>query len=186
MVQRIWNNAKAAAGHDPCVPGVTAAYYNVAPEKWLITAAVGQTGTFTADAFSDGPMADWAVFGYDLNATQTNSSPYLTIEVRAPGGALGSSATVNNGDKVTVSVTLKQDPGALADSAGGAAGMLVSYDNLKAPTTGHYWPFVVAPVGDQEDAGFTGVDAAMGTPPPRMRMSPAQRARFRELVRAPR
>ena len=31
MVQRLWSNAKALAGHDPCVPVLSAPYYNAAP-----------------------------------------------------------------------------------------------------------------------------------------------------------
>jgi hypothetical protein len=162
-VQRIWNNAAAAAGGDPCVPASTKTYFNVAPETWLLTMAVGSTQSFRADAFSTAPMADWTLLGLDYNATQTNPNPYLTVTING-----GQSATVNNGDKVTVSVTLNQSPDNLANIAGalGATGLLVSTDNLNNPTEAHAWPFLVVVPGDAyaADAGIFGADASAELP----------------------
>jgi hypothetical protein len=184
-VQRIWSNAAAAAGQDPCVPGVSQTYFNVAPEKWLLVADVGGSATFTADAFSTAAGSNWTVAGFDLQATsQADPNPYVVITING-----GKSASVNNGDKPTVSVTLKQDPANLpAYQQGqtlGAVGLLVSF-NGTSPTTataGHLWPFLVASNADAIDSGLNTVDAAADMPlhRPSFKMSRAQRE---NLVRA--
>jgi hypothetical protein len=158
-VERIWSNAAAAAGGDPCVPAASAAYFNVAPETWLLSMPVGSTQSFRADGFSTAAMSDWTVLGGDFNATSTDPSPYLTITI---DGA--QSATINNGGYVTVSVTLKQDPANLANvgSVLGATGLLLSADNLQNPTKAHVWPFLVVAPSDAvaADAGVFVVDAS--------------------------
>jgi hypothetical protein len=180
-VQRIWSNAAAAAGGDPCVPGVADTYFNVAPETWLLTTDVGGSPTFTADAFSSAATPDWTVIGYDLNATSaTNLSPYLAITLNG-----AKSATVKNGDKVAVSVTLKQDPSNLSNYNGtlGAVGLLVSFNGTdpKAATVGHFWPFLVTSHADAVDAGLNTADAAAAAEPihpPPFRMTREARANF--------
>jgi hypothetical protein len=161
-VQRIWNNALAAAGHDPCAPDSSSeVYFNLAPEQWLVTLNVGQSATFTADAFSDAAMAAWTVAGIDAAATsQTNLNPYITVTVNG-----GKNATVNNGDKVTVSVTLNQDPGNTQN--GVAVGALLSGvldASGQTLTAGHFWPFIVATNADLADAGLGSIDAAADLP----------------------
>lgn len=177
-VQRIWNNAAAAAGGDPCVPGVAGAYFNVAPETWLLTTDVGGSASFTADAFSSAATPDWTVIGYDLNATSaTNLSPYLAITING-----AQRTTVKNGDKVAVKVTLKQDPSNLSAYGAtlGAVGLLVSFNGTdpKTATAGHFWPFLVTSPADAVDAGLNTVDAAAEEPihPPPFRMSRDARA----------
>jgi hypothetical protein len=161
-VQRIWSNAAAAAGGDPCVPPSTNTYFNVAPETWLLTIPVGGSATFTADAFSSAPMSsDFYVLGADLNATMASANPYLTITF---GGA--KDTTAKNGDKVTVTVTLNQDPGSIANYAtsGGATGLLVTTNTDPAatasPSQAHYWPFLVVSPADAADSGLDTVDAS--------------------------
>jgi hypothetical protein len=157
-VQRIWSNAAAAAGGDPCVPARATPYFNVAVESWLSTQAVGSTSSFEAVAFSNAPVTGgWTLVGVDLNADSASGSPYLTISI---GGA--ESAQVNNGDPVAVSVTLNQDPGALTRAAGGAVGVLVSFTgpSLQAATAGAIWPFLVQTPADGADSGLLEVDAS--------------------------
>jgi hypothetical protein len=179
-VQRIWSNAAAAAGGDPCVPAVADTYFNVAPETWLLATDVGGSATFTADAFSTAAIADWNVEGYDLNATSAaNLSPYLAITVNG-----AQRTTVKNGDKVAVKVTLKQDPSNLSayDATLGAVGLLVSYNgdptNPKTATAGHFWPFLVTSNADAVDSGLNTADAAAEEPirPPPLRMTRDARA----------
>jgi hypothetical protein len=180
-VQRIWNDKAAAAGGDPCVPASTATYFNVAPETWLLTMAVGSTQTFSAVAFSTAQMANWTVLGGDLNATQTDANPYLTITING-----GKSATVNNGDTVTVGVTLNQDPGSLANitQALGATGLILSANNINNPTAAHVWPFLVVTPADAADAGLVGVDASEDMPSrPPVKISQRQLAHFAEVFR---
>ena len=186
-VQRIWSNAAAAAGGDPCVPASASVYFNVAPETWLLTIPVGGTATFTADAFSSAPIAsDWYVFGGDLNATQTNPSPYLTITV---GGA--KDTTTNNGKTVTFSVTLNQDPGSIQNyaQAAGATGLILSTNTDPAasnPTEAHYWPFLVVSPADALDSGLNTVDASEDIRRPHVQVSHKDLARFGNVFRATR
>jgi hypothetical protein len=112
---------------------------------------VGGTATLTADAFSSAATADWVVLGADFNATNSNPNPYLTITVNGQ-----QTATVNNGDKITVSVTLNQDPSTAPDfeETLGATGLLVSVDSSTRPSMGHYWPFLVATPDEAKLAGL--------------------------------
>jgi hypothetical protein len=181
VVQRSWSNAAAAAGGDPCVPASSNTYFNVAPETWLLTMAVGQTKSFTADAFSTAPLADWTILGGDLNATQSSANPYLTITING-----GQTATANNGSRVTVSVTLNQDPDNLAGAgiALGATGAIISTDDLNHPTQAHLWPFLVVAPNDvyAEDAGIFGADASAELTLRRpVKVSAQQLARFRQV-----
>jgi hypothetical protein len=189
-VQRIWSNAAAAAGGDPCVPASASTYFNVAPETWLLTIPVGGSATFTADAFSTAPMAsDFYVFGGDLNATsQTNLNPYLTI---AFGGQ--QDTTAKNGDKITVTVTLNQDPGSIANyaQAGGATGLLIATNTDPAmsanPTQEHYWPFLVVSPADAEDSGLDTVDASEDIRRgPHVQVSHKEVERFAKVLRSTR
>jgi hypothetical protein len=158
-VQRIWSNAQAAAGHDPCIPNPgTIPYFNVAPEydAQIVEMNVGETTTIVADAFSDGAISDWYLDALDLDGTAGNPSPYLTLKVN------GAPATrTNNGAKVTISITLNQDPSALlAEGRFGATAILRSVNSLSPttnpPTAGHLWPFVVTTPADALDAGLGG------------------------------
>jgi hypothetical protein len=184
-VQRIWSNAAARAGGDPCIPAKATPYFNVAVDQWLSTQTVGSTATFTAQAFSNMDVpGGWTVTGVDLNGAGDTTSPYLTIAIEGV-----SAASVNNGDEITVSVTLNRDPGALTQSAGGAVGLLVSYTgtSLQAATAGAIWPFLVQTSADAADSGLVGVDAAADLPVhPRLvpaHLSPEQRAKVAKLVR---
>ena len=87
MVQRIWSNASARAGHDPCVPTLPAAdepdYFNSVPESTSvmadyqgfnlrtlgITAPVGSATTIVLDLFSDAPTngQQWQITAMDAN-----------------------------------------------------------------------------------------------------------------------
>jgi hypothetical protein len=82
-VQRIWSNAAASAGHDPCVPAVAPAYFNVAADApdaffdpYAGTTVEGvaiqphQSRTIDVHLVSDGPTDAWQVTGVDPNAAQ--------------------------------------------------------------------------------------------------------------------
>jgi hypothetical protein len=160
--QRMWSNAAAARGGDPCVPAKTTPFFDVAVETWLQTMTVGSTASFEAIAFSNAPVAGgWTVTGVDLNGTETNPNAYLTITI---GG--GSSVSVNNGDEFPVSVTLNQDPGALTQTAGGAVGVLISFTgpSLQEATAGAIWPFLARTAADAADSGLVDVDASEDMP----------------------
>jgi hypothetical protein len=169
-VQRIWSNAAAAAGGDPCVPAQQGGkpYFNVAAEQWLVTEAVGATTVFDGDAFSDMAVTGgWYVTGYDMNATMASIDPYLAMEINGVSSDVTPyTVQVNNGQKVQVAVTLQQDPGALVQQAGGAIGLLFSFNtaNPQSATAGAVWPFLVQSPADAIDSGLTGLDASEDMP----------------------
>ncbi len=165
-VQRIWSNARAAAGGDPCAPLLSApaneVYFNAAPAQSYFVLDVGKSVTFPVQVFSTGPMADWTLSPQDWSPYTTN--PYLTFSiaggVESDGGV---TVQVNNGQTVQVTVTLTQDPGDLItnDGLSGADGALVSSVGDPAnPTAATYWPFVVLSPTDAMDAG---IDAAVSS-----------------------
>ena len=132
-VQRIWSNAAAKAGGDPCVPAIAGdTYFNVAISEGngTVTLPVGGSATFEADAFSTGPMS-WKVVGQDL-ASLTGQAPVVEVSISA--------STVTNGDKVMVTVKLMSAPGTLRGSnVAGEPYLLIS----QSGTTYHLWPGVV-------------------------------------------
>ncbi len=95
MVQRIWSNAAAAAGHDPCVPAPDGPYFNAAPELGGVSImtgngailtigdsiAVGSSKEITFDLFSDAPSDDWDLSVID-GAQLVGEQPTLADRVR--------------------------------------------------------------------------------------------------------
>src|ERR1700722_7467484 len=64
-VQRIWSNAQAAAGGDPCNPIVSAKpYFNASPAQEVFILNVGGSVTFEAHAFSTGPTSNWTLMAH--------------------------------------------------------------------------------------------------------------------------
>lgn len=135
-VQRIWSNANAAAGLDPCVPmPSTETYFNLAPPQGMgvIQLAVGATATYTATAFSSAAMAAWDVEAMDISALQ-GQSPYLQFTLGA--------ATAQNGTQVSVTVKLLKQPPSLGSGApSGMPYLLISALGQNGPI--HYWPGLV-------------------------------------------
>jgi hypothetical protein len=112
-VQRIWSNKAVLAGHDPCVPAITAPFFNAAPElpdtglfaydigTVNVSSAhipVGGTGTVYLDVYSDGAMADWDVQVWDYNDFYEEGSALLTINTPI--------TTANDGARIPVSITV--------------------------------------------------------------------------------
>jgi hypothetical protein len=79
-VQRLWSNAAAKSGHDPCSPAPQAPYYNAAPvlnESVIldyygqkvttkgVQVTTGNSKTVDVQLFSDAPTADWSVSAVD-------------------------------------------------------------------------------------------------------------------------
>jgi hypothetical protein len=111
MVQRMWSNASAAAGHDPCVPVMPTPYVNAATnlQDITITAAgqslttrgvtvpVGMSKTVEVDLYSDAEAADWTVTAVDV-ASQIRMRPaelQLSLD----------KTTGHNGDKLQLTIT---------------------------------------------------------------------------------
>jgi hypothetical protein len=157
VVQRIWSNANAKAGLDPCVPvPASEVYFSGAPVQSFFVMDVGSTLMFEVDAFSTGPRADWTLSAQDW--TDSNTS-YLSFEI--VGGTedptLGSVIQANNGSKIQVKMTLTKDPGNTGSYE--ADGSIVSISgSIKNPTAANYWPFAVMTPADAADSG---IDAAV-------------------------
>jgi hypothetical protein len=118
-VQRVWNNAAAASGHDPCIvqqPGHV--YFNAAPvltddvrvrdnfgalkTTKGVKLAIGETKTIEVDLFSDAPMGAWTVGAIEPFAA-TPTAHHLTL---AWDRTIGT-----NGDKLHLTITaLSKDP----------------------------------------------------------------------------
>ena len=113
VVQRMWSNAAAAAGHDPCVPAETGPYFNAAPvldDAITINAGnagkvatrgvripVGQTRTIEVDLYSDAPTnGPWNVQAADLGKL-AKKAPLLDLSLDR--------ATGQNGDKLNLTIT---------------------------------------------------------------------------------
>jgi hypothetical protein len=181
IVQRIWSNANAQAGLDPCVPVPSGeVYFSGAPVQSFFVMDVGTTLTFEVDAFSTGPRDNWTLSAQDWTNASTSYLSF-TIEGGTDNPMLGSILSVNNGTKVQVKMTLTQDPGSTYD--GEADGSIVSLaGNVDNPTAVHFWPFAVMTPTDAVNAGVDaslsmnskrrGTRATNHPPPPRRPMKP--------------
>ncbi len=157
-VQRIWSNAQAASGVDPCNPMSGEVYFNAAPEKTaFFVVGVGDSVTFDVDAFSDGPVPPWTLSAQDWS---DSSAPYLSFSIS--GGAStdgGPVIKVSNGSKVQVTMTLLMDPGELP--TGEADGSIISVSgDIDQPTAAHFWPVAVMSPADAADAGVNVAEGA--------------------------
>jgi len=115
MVQRIWSNKSATAGHDPCVPALAGPYLNAAPTAATVgdisvtthqgaimtqgvTIPVGMTQEIDLKLFSDAPTTDdWGITIVDGAQLEGGTSSFsFQYDFTAAG---------HNGDTVRVLVT---------------------------------------------------------------------------------
>jgi hypothetical protein len=120
VYQRIWSNAAAARGGDPCVPEIRDPYYNTDfAQDWYVIDA-GATIAIPFTAWATGPMPAWPV-SVDVNGTApgfmatvtgapVNAGGSAQIQVTAPAGAASGNFAVLD------VISERPDP-----SAGGAA-----------------------------------------------------------------
>jgi hypothetical protein len=122
LVARVWSNASAKAGHDPCVPLVSGAYFDVAPQglEDVAVQAVGADGMtvqpFTSKGwrispgssravkvgfFSDAPKGAWSVTVAEGDCC-TQPAGLLDISPKTLTG--------KNGDVGEVTITVKKAP----------------------------------------------------------------------------
>ena len=120
-VQRQWSNASALAGHDPCVPALDGAYFNVVPfdqEEVIVdlsavsgprrframgySIAAGSTRTFEVGYFSDAPSEGWTI-----DAVQGGNPMFPSVATEGDVTAtVVSGRSGKNGDRATISVTV--------------------------------------------------------------------------------
>jgi hypothetical protein len=94
VAQRIWSNAAATAGLDPCIPAdPTSPYYNTdAQPSDIQMATAGQTLTFNLTGWSLGPVTNWTVVPTPQGTFQPTFTPAMV--------------TLNNGGTATLRVTV--------------------------------------------------------------------------------
>ncbi|HSQ63805.1 MAG TPA: hypothetical protein VLM85_11350 [Polyangiaceae bacterium] len=117
-VQRSWSNAAAAASHDPCVPGISGAFFDSAPVLGEtvtftsaftgtvttkgVTIAQGESKTIEVDLFSDGDTGGpWTVSADDVLSTYYGSyglKPTLSFSWDRTQG--------QNGEKLHLTITV--------------------------------------------------------------------------------
>ena len=89
---RVWSNAAALAGTDPCVPTDTA-YFSVQQTPTLVSVAPGATATFQITGWSLTATDDWAVYGLPGVYTGIDLKPNVDV------------ATLGNGRTAHVTIT---------------------------------------------------------------------------------
>jgi hypothetical protein len=131
LVQRVWSNAEAAAGHDPCEPQGVSPYFNSAPVLTDTIDVIGSPlGNFTTkgvtihlqtsktielDLYSDAPTSGpWKVSVIDVAHRFFGDPPTLSFKLDKTQG--------QNGDKIMLTIQ------ALAKSSLGASPFWIQND----------------------------------------------------------
>jgi hypothetical protein len=131
LVQRVWSNAAAMAGHDPCEPDGASPNFNSAPvlaDKIAVIGspigsfttkgakiAVGSSKTIELDLYSDAPTSGpWKVSVLDVTSAFFGQAPALSFTMDKKQG--------QNGDKIQLTIK------ALAKSSLGASPFWIQND----------------------------------------------------------
>ncbi len=100
LVQRIWSNAAASAGHQPCAPSAGKPYFNAAPvlpdtttiagsDVPAVKVRVGTTRTIDLQLFSDAPAPAWKVEVFDGASAKFGKPAQLALSLDRKTGANG-------------------------------------------------------------------------------------------------
>jgi hypothetical protein len=138
--QRFWSNKAAASSADPCIPAIPT-YFNAGTvggdaNGWI--KATGTTVTIPIEAFSTGPLDPWVVASATGTQDYTSSGDTWTIGAVTGTGTSMGQATMGNGDKGSIVVTVPST----ATSGAWAEFELVSYAGIPGENQ-HLWPFGV-------------------------------------------
>ncbi len=138
VVQRIWSNKAANAGHDPCVPALPGeVYFNASPETIdQIPLNFGPGGSLLLDGVNI-PVGSSKTIALDLFSDADTGGPW-DVQVQdasgmAGGGQLGLSldhASGQNGDKLQL--TIKNERGS-------QYGVNIFFVTSSLGNNGHYW-----------------------------------------------
>jgi hypothetical protein len=110
LYQRIYGNSAAGMGGDPCVPALSAPYYNVSPDQAFYAASAGASVSITFTGWSTAPAADWVVGSTDKQSQSDASLTFATTSTSATnttiasGPFAGTWKTSNNGRTFTLTV----------------------------------------------------------------------------------
>ena len=105
LYQRVWSNAAAAAGGDPCIPEIRESFYDTTFEHDWYAVEPGDNVSIPVTGWSTGPVSDWGLevriqpaAGYDVRATPDtlNSGRTARIDVRAPADATSGTFAILN------------------------------------------------------------------------------------------
>jgi hypothetical protein len=147
VVQRLWSNASAAAGHDPCVPPETGAYFGVTPLGMEVMSvkvgspslpvslvatkgyriSPGASRTFAVGLYSDAPTSPWTVAAVEGDGMNPATTSALEISLDKTRG--------NNADTIDVTVKVKAAPV-------GATGVLMTVTSTQNGNR-HYTPILI-------------------------------------------
>jgi hypothetical protein len=143
LVQRVWSNTAAAAGHAPCQPEGPSPYFNsapVTPDTIAVSGAsgafttkglkipVGQSRTIDLELYSDAPTSGpWKVSVLDLSSAFFGGPKALSFTMDKTSG--------QNGDKIKL--TIKAE----AKTSMGASPFFIQNDLGKQQT---FWVGLVA------------------------------------------
>jgi hypothetical protein len=122
LVQHVWSNAAAAAGHDPCEPGGASPYFNSSPvlddtikvndpmvgtfTTKGVNIAVGSSKAVELDLYSDAPTSGpWTISAIDLGSEFFGTAPLLSFKFDTTKGSNGSKV------HVTIKVLAKGEGG---------------------------------------------------------------------------
>jgi hypothetical protein len=150
-IQRLWSNAQAKAGHDPCVPAPPDPYFTVVPlatESITVNMGVyggstksrtrgyaipvGGTRQIEVGYISDAAVADWTIDvqeGTPIFGFGGGDTGHLTL------GVVGSNSG-RNGNKATISITV--------NSIGKVKGEVATVISTDGAGVNHYTPIMIS------------------------------------------
>lgn len=147
MLQRLWSNKAAAAGHDPCIPAPATPFYSVTPidletvDVFVDTEqtatrgrgfriGVGQKKTIQLGFFSDAPMpGPWTITAAEGSYFSPAENHRLAISVVKGTG--------DNGDVGSIEVTANRD------SLGAGSAVLLTVTSERAGLPSHSVPILI-------------------------------------------
>jgi hypothetical protein len=110
--QRIFSNAAAQSGGDPCVPAIDVAYFNVTPDPstggWTPVTA-GQSVDVPLTGWSTAQTTDWIVWATRLKGRAGATFPTTLTSSTTQTVGTYTYATTNNAASVTLHVTIPSD-----------------------------------------------------------------------------
>jgi hypothetical protein len=132
--QRIWSNAAAAAGGDPCVPALPTPWFDTSLDEGWVPVAAGATVSVSFTAWSTGPREDWYVYPTIAYPPSSAFSVRLgTDEQQSLDGVVYTA--VNDGAQGTLTVSVA--PGTPSGSYAVVHIVSRSADHVDGT---HFWP----------------------------------------------
>ncbi len=107
--QRVFSNAAAALGGDPCVPAIPVPYFSVTPDPatggWF-SAAAGSTVHVALTGWSSAPTTDWLAWADSGRASDGTRFPSALASATMQTVGAETYPTTNNGAPLSLTVTI--------------------------------------------------------------------------------